>query len=236
MAGREIEMGPTGDTVRANVERVRRARGLSYAELSRQLDEIGRSIPALGLRRIEAGERRVDVDDLIALAFVLWVDPAILLLPPIRGSEVMTRLTGVGPASTEDAWSWVTHGRSWINGRHLDPEERAHNGERQAFWRTQVPRTVLTDGERARRREVWVEEQIERLERRRVEVDADAASDWRDGAGAAELGRQLHERISELQQADPTDDQYWSTVEYDPAPPFDAAQGSVGDREKRAFA
>jgi len=52
---------------------------MSYAELSRRLTEQGRPIAALGLRRIEAGERRVDADDLVALASVLEVDPGKML-------------------------------------------------------------------------------------------------------------------------------------------------------------
>ena len=63
------------------VRRFREDRRLGYAELSRELAEIGREIPPLGLRRIETGERRVDADDLVALAFVFDVSPLALLLP-----------------------------------------------------------------------------------------------------------------------------------------------------------
>jgi transcriptional regulator with XRE-family HTH domain len=57
----------------ANIARVREARRLSYIELSRELSKAGRPIPELGLRRIEKGERRVDFDDLMAIAYVLRV-------------------------------------------------------------------------------------------------------------------------------------------------------------------
>ncbi len=54
---------------------------MSYAELSRRPEELGRPIPPLGLTRIRDGKRRIDVDDLIALALALDVSPAVLLLP-----------------------------------------------------------------------------------------------------------------------------------------------------------
>ena len=75
MTGKEISLGPTGETVRENVARYRKTAGLSFAELSRNLEAVGRPLAPLGLRRIEAGERRVDVDDLMALAVVLGVHP-----------------------------------------------------------------------------------------------------------------------------------------------------------------
>jgi transcriptional regulator with XRE-family HTH domain len=68
--------------VRANLQRLREAQNLGFTKLARILDEeIGRPIPELGLRRIESGDRRVDVDDLMALAAALDVSPATLLMP-----------------------------------------------------------------------------------------------------------------------------------------------------------
>ncbi|MFC9874340.1 helix-turn-helix domain-containing protein [Nocardia salmonicida] len=81
MAEKKNPLGPTGETVRANIARHRAGLNLGYAELSRQLEALGRPIPVLGLSRIEKGERRVDADDLMALAVVLDVPPADLLLP-----------------------------------------------------------------------------------------------------------------------------------------------------------
>ncbi|MFD3425271.1 helix-turn-helix domain-containing protein [Nocardia fluminea] len=72
---------PTGKTVAANIARHRKDRRLSYAELSRKLTELGRPIPTLGLRKIESDERRVDVDELLALSVALDAPPADLLLP-----------------------------------------------------------------------------------------------------------------------------------------------------------
>lgn len=62
------QLGPLGLAVIDNIKRIRAEQHLSVAALSRRLDEIGRPIAVLGLRRIESGVRRVDVDDLAALA------------------------------------------------------------------------------------------------------------------------------------------------------------------------
>jgi transcriptional regulator with XRE-family HTH domain len=88
MAGRKSDLGPIGENVAKAVRRFREARGLSYAELARRLADIGREIPPLGLRRIEGGDRKVDVDDLVALALALDVAPLALLLPTEPSSLV----------------------------------------------------------------------------------------------------------------------------------------------------
>jgi hypothetical protein len=80
---KKIDLGVFGLAVATNV---RRFRGdTSYAELSRRLEEVGRPIPPLGLRHLEAGNRRVDVDDLFALGMALDVAPLALLLPEPGG-------------------------------------------------------------------------------------------------------------------------------------------------------
>jgi transcriptional regulator with XRE-family HTH domain len=98
-------LGPTGETVRQNIERIRTAKRLTYVELSEQLTELGRRIPVLGLRRIERGERRVDADDLMALAVALGVNPSSLLLP--NTAEGTVELTGVGTVEARTAWKWA---------------------------------------------------------------------------------------------------------------------------------
>jgi 8-oxo-dGTP diphosphatase len=94
---RRVPLGPIGRYTIANLEHLRRVRGLTYRELSDRLAQIGRPIPTLGLSRIEKGDRRVDVDDLIALAIVLECSPVDLLQP--RSSDV-----------DEDGWARVTEG------------------------------------------------------------------------------------------------------------------------------
>ena len=85
-----------------NIRQLREDRRLGYNELSRMLSDLGREIPPLGLRRIEARDRRVDTDDLVALALALGVSPLALLLPTERD-----KLTVKGPVyAPGEIWDW----------------------------------------------------------------------------------------------------------------------------------
>lgn len=92
---RANELGPTGVRVAENVRELRDRARLSLADLARKLADLGRPLSALALRRIEDAAtsqseesrkpRRVDVDDLMALAFALGVTPNRLLLAEAAG-------------------------------------------------------------------------------------------------------------------------------------------------------
>jgi|SRR5215217_965559 len=106
-----VNLGPTGKAVCANVKRWRDEKNLTYAELARRLERIGRSIPVLGLRRIESEDRRVDADDLVALALAFEVAPITLLMPGMpRAADrhAKVAVTGVkGRVSAEKLWLWL---------------------------------------------------------------------------------------------------------------------------------
>lgn len=123
MAEKKNPLGPTGQQVRANIRRFREQRKLSYRELSDRLTEAGRPIPTLGLSRIENGERRVDADDLIALAVALKVNPSALLLPAnVVGREAGdVEITGAGLVPGWLAWGWAD---GW--SPLADPEDEAY--------------------------------------------------------------------------------------------------------------
>lgn len=100
-------LGPTGETVRTNVRRLRDLQNFGYADLERKLEDLGRVIPALGLRRIEAGERRVDADDLAALALALGVSPITLLMPPTASERNKVQILNKA-VEARDAMRWLT--------------------------------------------------------------------------------------------------------------------------------
>jgi transcriptional regulator with XRE-family HTH domain len=75
-------VGPHGRTVAANIHRLRQARGLTQHATVTALAAAGRPIPRSALSDIELGVRRVDIDDLHALAVVLGVSPLRLLTAP----------------------------------------------------------------------------------------------------------------------------------------------------------
>lgn len=103
MAGKKSDLGPIGEHVALAVRKFRELRRFSYADLSRTLAQYGRDIPPLGLRRIESGERRVDADDLAALAVALNVSPLALLLP-MQDSRVLPADEDAHPS--EEIWRW----------------------------------------------------------------------------------------------------------------------------------
>lgn len=110
MAGDEQRgrgLGPTGETVR---ERIKSIRGrVPVTELSTRLESLGRPIPPLGIRRIESGERRVDADDLMALAAALGVSPVTLLMPDTQEASDPVSTTGVdGEVTAKQLWRWLT--------------------------------------------------------------------------------------------------------------------------------
>ena len=109
VVGKEPDTGHTAKTVAANVERLRTAQNMNYKQLSERLQsEANWSINAVGIRRIESGERRVTPDDLVALAVALDVSPATLLMPPNVDMADPVRVTGLAdPAAAIGVWEWL---------------------------------------------------------------------------------------------------------------------------------
>lgn len=73
-------LGATGNALRRNVERLRLARGLTQEGLARALTTAGCPMLPGAVGKIERGARRVDVDDLVALAGALRVGVDTLLV------------------------------------------------------------------------------------------------------------------------------------------------------------
>lgn len=95
--------GPTAETVAANIKELRGSKPLRTLE--GELLETGHPISASALQKIEAGSRRVDVDDLTACAVVLNVNPNRLLFP--AADDDTAKVTGAGEVGSARAWSWA---------------------------------------------------------------------------------------------------------------------------------
>ncbi|MEU3340695.1 helix-turn-helix transcriptional regulator [Streptomyces sp. NPDC006668] len=121
--------GPTSRHVAANVKRLREARGLSTTRLAAAVEELGQSIPATGITRIEKGQRRVDSDDLVALALALNVAPIALLLPPRWGSDTV-ELTPTVEVSAQVAWLWAQG-----EAPAAEAPSNTDDAEDAAYWR-----------------------------------------------------------------------------------------------------
>jgi transcriptional regulator with XRE-family HTH domain len=101
--------GPAGRRVMERVKKLRLMSALTYKDLSGRLEALGRPIPVLGLSRMENGARKVDADDLVALALALGVTPNRLLLPDVdaRSSASAHALTPAVKGRPQELWSWA---------------------------------------------------------------------------------------------------------------------------------
>ena len=133
MADKKTSLGPTGQTAAANVKRIRERQRLSYAELSRKLDEIGRPIATLGLSRIENGARRIDADDLVALAAALGVSPITLLMPDSESEDETVESTA-GTVPAKRLWKWLQADRP-LDGEVTAESLLTFSGEALPTWR-----------------------------------------------------------------------------------------------------
>lgn len=112
-------LGASGKAVAANVEHLRKAANMTFVGLSEELDRLDRPIPPLGLRKIVAETRRVDSDDLVALAVVFNVSPASLLMPNLSTVEKddLVHITGwLKPITASVIWRWLMAARPLVRG------------------------------------------------------------------------------------------------------------------------
>lgn len=108
-----IKDGPASKTIRKNVRRLRGSR--TYAATVREMKEVaGHAIHETVLKRIESGERRIDVDDLVGLALAFQVTPAELLLDHGDDPDELVEVSGVDEmpgmikgAERRDVYDWL---------------------------------------------------------------------------------------------------------------------------------
>jgi transcriptional regulator with XRE-family HTH domain len=154
MAEKRNPLGPTGETVRSNLQRLREAQNLGYTKLARILEEIGRPIPELGLRRIESGDRRVDADDLVALAVALGVSPITLLMPEADKKDSPVTITG------EELELHASRVWTWLSGEDTLPQAPTQVELMGLFTRTMFGAYAWP---------VWVQEEQQRRSRARLD-------------------------------------------------------------------
>lgn len=88
------------------VKALRLARGMTQQQLADAMTEVGRPIIKSGINKVETGGRRVDADDLMALAVALDVSPLRLLLP-IEPLGKSVQVTETRSARVRDIWPWA---------------------------------------------------------------------------------------------------------------------------------
>jgi transcriptional regulator with XRE-family HTH domain len=122
MGTNAVQRGATAETVRANVKRLRGDQNLGLRALSDRLEKIRPSLRHSTIDAIERGARRVDVDDLMALALALNVTPITLLMPVVDDHAEMVPATGIDDKVTaEKLWLWLAADLSGASVVGLSP-------------------------------------------------------------------------------------------------------------------
>lgn len=158
---RIADLGGVGDTVRRRIAALRESQNLTYAAMARLLEEAGRPLGTLALRRIEAGARRVDVDDLVAIALVLGATPNSLMVDPRIAEDESNEfdvdddrevdVTATVRTSSGGFWDWLDgHRPLW------KPAEVSAAIFRDRNRANVVPHTSLSDV-----KNVWESEALE---------------------------------------------------------------------------
>lgn len=99
---------------------------MTVRELSARLGEIGHPILPSGITKIENGQRRVDVADLVALAHALRVNPNRLLFPDRAGTNAVALAPEV-TTTGHRAWAWADG--TW----HLDSQYDAETPQSERY-------------------------------------------------------------------------------------------------------
>lgn len=134
------DIGPIGERLGDQVRRVRLDRGLTQSELSESLGRLGRPIPTASIGRLESGGRKVDVDDLMAIAYALDVSPLALLLPFTQTPDETIRPAGsVGrEMDAASAWQWAVgdapHRYDSLNRDSQMAEWSEFRGRSKPWW------------------------------------------------------------------------------------------------------
>lgn len=109
MSSNKPAAGPVGIGVGEKIRTVRRERKLTLEALSDRIAELGRTLDISALARMEKGQRRIDVDDLMVLADALEIPPSQLLA---------TDPTAPTDAGSRDRSAHVDAGT--VTRRHID--------------------------------------------------------------------------------------------------------------------
>ncbi|TAJ46277.1 MAG: XRE family transcriptional regulator [Herbiconiux sp.] len=100
------DIGPNGVRFGDRVRRIRQHLELTQDDLSRLMTTFGRPIPKASIGRIESGDRRVDVDDVMAFARAFDVSPLALLLPFPESPDEQVNLGGTTGTQAFVVWLW----------------------------------------------------------------------------------------------------------------------------------
>ncbi|MFF5009634.1 helix-turn-helix domain-containing protein [Streptomyces phaeochromogenes] len=103
---RANDLGPSGVRLAKNLKTLRLSLPLTTEQLAMRVSAYGRPMRANTITKIEKEQRRVDVDDLVALALALETRPDALLLPPTIAMDNLELVEGK-TVTAFSAWRWA---------------------------------------------------------------------------------------------------------------------------------
>jgi transcriptional regulator with XRE-family HTH domain len=139
------ETGPTADTARAALARLRKAARLSLRDLAAEMPAGPGQLSHSAIGELERGVRRMDLDELTALAVALRVSPLNFFLPDPAATQpdTLMALTGLGQEVT------ALTGLRWLQGlAPADPAEAADDWAAEGFRRRVLPEWALPEKEK----------------------------------------------------------------------------------------
>lgn len=180
--------GPIGHNLIAALRELLEARGLSFNRASAALEELGRTLPPLAFSRTMKGERRIDVDELVALAVLLDVNPSALLFPRHVAPNDEIELTPKVHRAAGPVWGWAD-GKIPLPG----PTQRTLTEMATDFSRYARPDFIVREPEPALREVFQLAARLES-----VQADPDGWPERRDGLIRAYrlLGIMLEELVA----------------------------------------
>jgi len=111
--------------VGANIQRLRKEKGMSQADLARELTARGYTFQHQGILKIEKGVRPLKAEEFIAVAEVLHVNPGVLSDAPAEAAFALTQLHNAMAALTEIQQQMVELERD--RGRYLRLRQEAED-------------------------------------------------------------------------------------------------------------
>jgi nucleoside phosphorylase len=99
---------PTGARVAQRLRKLRADRQLTLTQLAERLAGLGHPLQLSVISKIENGQRRVDVDDVVAFALALEVSPNQILLTEGARAASTVQLTPGRALTEKQAWAWAS--------------------------------------------------------------------------------------------------------------------------------
>lgn len=120
--------GATSATAASQTRKFRQDRKLDLAGLSERLKAVNWPISVAALSRLENGERRIDVDDLMAISVALDISPLELLLPSPKAEKPFGTALPI-ELELAEVWAWAKESVSSIHSgpgfiRHWEKVEK----------------------------------------------------------------------------------------------------------------